>query len=323
MPKLAELSPEQEALLPVVRDEWLTHGFSTAPADRRAAEEGMRAAYREAKLAPPPIVVWLDSPLRGAFGAWWLSEILTTIDQVRGQVRGQVGDQVRGQVWDQVRGQVNRAFWGQHETWLSFFDYFRRAAPGIVGPERLTGLTVVARSAGWCWLFRGGVIFIERPTELHRDAQGRLHNEHAMAIRYPDDWGFWAIHGVRVPREIVESPETLTPSSIMAISNAEVRRVAIERFGWDRFIPEAGLTLIDEQPDPANHPYTIALYETPERLLGFRARVLLCTNASPERSGERRRFGLTVPSHIDNAIAAAAWTFDVTADQYREMERAS
>jgi hypothetical protein len=50
--------------------------------------------------------------------------------------------------------------------------------------------------------------------------------------------------------------------------------------------------------------------------------VLLCANATEERDGTRRRFGLTVPAHIGDPVEAAAWTFGLTADQYRQLEHA-
>src|SRR5713101_7625457 len=30
-------------------------------------------------------------------------------------------------------------------------------------------------------------------------------------VVWPDGWGVYAVHGVRVPRRVVEAPETLTP----------------------------------------------------------------------------------------------------------------
>lgn len=93
---ITELTAEQEAMLAEVRDEWLTVGLSTEPADRAAAENGVRAAYRRAGLTPPRVMVWLDSPLAGCIGATVL----------RDQVCDQVGAKVRDLVWAQVRDQV-------------------------------------------------------------------------------------------------------------------------------------------------------------------------------------------------------------------------
>src|SRR3989304_249237 len=82
---LTKLTPTQEHLVAAVRDEWLAHGLSTAPADRALAEQGVREAYREVGLAPPRIYIWLASPLAGAVAASMLSPL-------RGQGWGQGGD---------------------------------------------------------------------------------------------------------------------------------------------------------------------------------------------------------------------------------------
>ena len=83
------LTVEQEAMLAQVRDEWLAVGLSTEPANRPAAEEGVRQAYRRAGMEPPSVVIWLGSPYAGCVASAMLSQ-----DQVRGQVRGQIGAQV-------------------------------------------------------------------------------------------------------------------------------------------------------------------------------------------------------------------------------------
>src|SRR5713226_6620923 len=101
--KLTKLTAEQERLLPVIRDEWLAIGLSTTPADRGRAEAGVELAYQAAGLAPPTLVIWVDSPMAGSSAA---AMLLGLKDQVGGQVRGQVRDQVGGQVGGQVRGQV-------------------------------------------------------------------------------------------------------------------------------------------------------------------------------------------------------------------------
>ena len=49
---------------------WIGNRISTAPADRAAAEEGVRVAYRAAGLAPPRIV-WHDGPV--SLATSWMS----------------------------------------------------------------------------------------------------------------------------------------------------------------------------------------------------------------------------------------------------------
>jgi len=250
-------------------------------------------------------------------------------DQVGDQVRAQVGAQVRAQVGAQVRDQV-RDWWqgicyGQHETWLSF--HATMAALGIQVADRLAGHYRVAASAGWWWPLRGAVVLTERPAALHLDPQGRLHREHGPAVAYRDGWGVYAWHGTRVPADLIEQGWDTT--RILREPNAEVRRCAIERMGWDRFVAQAGLKRVGEPvPDPGNPGQELALYDVPGDIYGEPVRVLLCVNGTVERDGTRRRFGLTVPADMPDPLTAAAWGYSdddhpaaVTPELYAQIGR--
>ena len=84
------------------------------------------------------------------------------------------------------------------------------------------------------------------------------------------------------------------------------------------------MSLVDEQPDPANEPHTIRLFDMPPGLdpyNGEPVRVLLCVNGSPHRDGSLRRYGLTVPASFDNAHDAAAWTYGLDPATYAGLLR--
>ena len=303
------LTVEQEAMLAQVRDEWIEVGLSTEPASRPAAEEGVRQAYRRAGLEPPSVVIWLGSPYAGCVASAMLSQ---------DQVGGQVWDQVRGQVWGQVRGQVRDAIWGQHEAgYLGWCD-----AMQLIGVNLdVEGLSTVARNAGWWWPMRDTVILTDRPDTLHRDPQGRLHCETGPALRYRDGWAIHAIHGVRVPADLIETGWDV--ARILEEGNAEVRRAAIELTGWEHFISDSGLTLVASAPDPGNPPHELELYDLPDRLRDMyddQARILLCTNGSVEPDGTRRRYGLPVPAHHNDPVAAAADLYGWPVEAYRRLE---
>jgi len=94
MTKITKLTADQTARLGEFRDAYLAHGLSTAPADRERAAAALALAYRAAGREPPKIIVWLNSPLAGAYGAAMLAQA-----QVWAHVGEQVGGQVRDQVW--------------------------------------------------------------------------------------------------------------------------------------------------------------------------------------------------------------------------------
>jgi len=254
-------------------------------------------------------------------------------DQLWDQLGDQLGDQLRDQLWDQLweqlgdqlRDQLNVRMDGQHDIpWVAWWEYARQIGVELTDAQRdwLAGMCGMA-DTGWWWPMEGCVVLTERPAALHRDAQGRLHSETGPALSYSDGYGLWAVHGVRVPRDVVEDPDALTVERIMAEPNSEVRRVMCERMGWGEFVRAAGLALVDEQPDPANAPHFLSLYDLPTQIYGEPVRVLLCTNATPERDGTLRRYGLNVPAEIGDAVAAAAWTFGLSAEEYRMLEFAS
>jgi hypothetical protein len=108
--RLEALTPEQEALLARVRDEWLRIGLATGPADQPAAEEGVRQAYQAAGLPSPARMVWVDSPLAGAIAI----SMLCALD---------LSDHVPDLYWRAVRERLRRdleaSVWVQPSLGLS------------------------------------------------------------------------------------------------------------------------------------------------------------------------------------------------------------
>lgn len=306
--KITELNEAQLAAIPRVRDEWLAHGLSTEPANRPEAENGVREAYEAAGLEPPKLIIWCDSPMAGAVKA----HELTREDAPTSESDDEYRSGVQAQTWRAIRG--------QHDAgWLAFYDFFRTEC-GIEETQKLNGITKVAKSAGWWWPFENICVITERPNALHRDGQGRLHCEDGPALSYPDGFGVWSWHGVRVPRDLIEG--NWDTYAILREPNAEIRRCAIEKQGWDVFVTESGMKLVASAPDPGNAPYALSLYDLPDGmddLYDDAARILLCVNGTPEADGERRRFGLPVPAHHDDPVAAAADLYGVPVEMYRKI----
>src|SRR5690348_4243524 len=66
---------------------WRAVAAATGPADRAAAEDGVRLAYRLAELPEPERIIWADSPREGAELAARLAAEGATGPSVRDEVR--------------------------------------------------------------------------------------------------------------------------------------------------------------------------------------------------------------------------------------------
>jgi hypothetical protein len=200
---------------------------------------------------------------------------------------------------------------GQHDAAaLALIDLLDRAV-GLRPAQPLAGQMLIGRSAGWWWPFEQVVILTERPCALAMagDEQGRLHHPSGPLVAYPDGWGIWAWHGVRVPRQVIERPDAITVSQIRTTRNLEVRRVLLERYGLDRYLRDADATLA--QVDDYGRLWRC-------ELPGDEPLVMVeVVNATAEPDGTFATYLLRVPPAMRIAKEAVAWTFGMAADDYR------
>jgi hypothetical protein len=115
--------------------------------------------------------------------------------------------------------------------------------------------------------------------------------------------------GVPVDERIVFRPETLDVREILAETNAERRRVMMERFGLDRFMSQAQARVLDQDRDAGG----------PRRLLRIDLagdEPLVCVSVICPTT--YRQFMLRVPPTMTTCRQAVAWTagFD-DPDQYQ------
>jgi hypothetical protein len=333
-----------------IREEWLGWALSTLPADRPAAEAALSELYRLIGLAPPRFH-WVSSPaaalttvppgmpprssetvermsdwpLPPRFSSLMRQLCLALDSQVR-WVHQSMNQLIRQKVRDSLSSSSNnslfmalrmahdspryseRSFWygAQCVSWVAHYDALRRAAGVVFTPEQTRQFDLwatVARSCGWWWPREGVCVISERPVALHTEVCGddgevRSHRADGPATRYSDGWDVYAWHGTQVPSWVVIDPSV---QRIGREANVEVRRCAIEHLGWSAYIDQAGLRLITSAPDPGNPGSELRLYDM--------------------RDGHRRRYGLTVPGFLDDPIAAAGWTYGLSAEQYSLLLR--
>ncbi|WP_317615570.1 DUF6745 domain-containing protein [Williamsia muralis] len=255
----------------------------------------------------------------------------------RARARREIRDSLHASVSDGIATAIRSAtppvpgyvtWYGQQEApWIAHCVAGPQLGLARYSPEDAEILDInraLARATGWWWPFDDVCVMAERPTTMHTEpapdakfGQLRLHHEEVPAIQFADRKAVYVLHGTVVPEWVMHDP---TVERIDRERNVEVRRCAIERIGWDVYIAEAGMTLIDQADDPGNVDGTLALYATPASLRRS-GRILLVLNGSRERDGTRRRYGLPVPDGMSSALDAAGWTYGVSGDDYSRLVR--
>jgi hypothetical protein len=143
-------------------------------------------------------------------------------------------------------------------------------------------------------------ILIGRPRLRLR--RGRLHAADAAAVVWPDGSERWYWDGVPVPERIAAARDELTADLVARIENQELRRVALERMGWERFLATA-----DAQRRAQDDYGT--LWATGVWIGGEQVHLVEVVNATAEQDGSYRRYFLRVPPITRTAREAVAWTF--------------
>ncbi len=120
-----------------------------------------------------------------------------------------------------------------------------------------------------------------------RELPGRLDH---VAVRW---------RGVSVPRRVVFAPETLTAEEIFAERNAEIRRVMMERYGYERLIEAPTVELLDRDRDAGGERRLLRVPLPDDEDLVLVA--VTCPSTG-------HQFVLRVPPAMTTCRQAVAWT---------------
>lgn len=111
------------------------------------------------------------------------------------------------------------------------------------------------------------LVLVERPT-VHLNADGELHNDEGPAVHWADGAKQYYIDGHAlgaIGEFVVEKPSELTLAHINQEENEEIKRIAIDRFGWGRYLEQIGATVVDRRDN--------AIDNTIEALVNIRTKI--------------------------------------------------
>jgi len=302
--RIEKLTASQTARFSEFIEKWIQIGLCTDRADRDRAERSQKALYKLANLQEPKII-WVLDPISAAIAAVligaWIRNQNKMNSAVHSAVRLVTIDLFKNKEIKDGGSRYGGSLWASYAAWA---DFFNEVCTISIDRNYLDSV----ESCGYWWQLNGIVIASDRPSHIRLDSQGRLHDEKRQSIGYCNGVGWHHIHGVRVPEFVVEKPEQITPQLIQKESNAEVRRVMMDRYGAARYVKDVGGKLIHQ--DRFGKLY----HFKDERFLELVA--VEVKNSTPEIDGSIKNYFLFVDPSLRTAKEAVAWTFGMKPDEY-------
>ena len=339
--KIEKLTPAQEALLPVFREEWRQKGLRTDPIDRVAAERAVRALYVAGGQPEPETVLFFDSPAACLLARGILQQAAgkklrlwaQLWDQLRAQLWAQLWDQLGAQLgdqlWDQLRAQLGAQLGdqlgaqlgaqlgessyfigGQDSFWLAFYKFGQKIGVAYKNTPHMDAYIEYAESCGWMYAYSQVALVSDRPEFMAFDDRNLLHCEFGMSVRFRDGWGIHSWHGQRIPSEWIEKKDFLTPQIALTHANVEQRRAACEILGWAKILRELKAKTIDKHVSP----FVGELLEVEIPEIGKEKFLRV-------KCGTEREFALPVPPDMKRASQAQAWLNFTTEEMFLPQVR--
>lgn len=159
----------------------------------------------------------------------------------------------------------------------------------------------LALNSGPRYMHTDFVVFCDFFTELHLDERDRPHAENGPYIKWRDGVASYFVHGVRLPAHIITHPENLTADMVNNESNAEIRRIMIDKLGMEKFVRDGGFKTMDEDTD---------MYDRPRRLLKKTLQddedlvLIEVTNSTAEPDGTFKKYLMRVDPNAYNGRAS-------------------
>lgn len=269
--KIESLTPEQEALIPVVRDEWLDKFFSLPRIDREKARKLYAFIYELASLEAPTLIT-VDSPLA--------AQLL--VSKMKNVAGFEVKDSYEDCPLEEMKagatiGTSYEAFssYGSSSCfdWVAFYDFFDRIGCDVT--ERFK----FYRDHIDCGVFssiqlRKYAILVSNPFVIHRDEEHNLHSVEGSAIEWKDGFKLHYVNGIHFEEDVYKRciGGEANAKEILALSNIEQRMVALKHYGNEKLLQELDAKLLHKSkrgnemwyfPDLAGEPAWALKYSCP------------------------------------------------------------
>ena len=182
------------------------------------------------------------------------------------------------------------------------FDYFK-------------GMQILAEENVWWAPFRDVAIVCDPPVVNLYDDTGAPTNHTGAVVKYSNGDAIYTMDRVVVPERYITSWSEVTAQEIMGVRNAEVRRVLMQRYGYERLMTDLDAKLYCKD----DYGELYRLYEAQRS--GFQypiAQFVKVQNKTPEPDGSFKSYVLHIANMgINSPHAAVASTFGLRPEDYK------
>lgn len=329
---ITELTPEQEAHCQVVRDEFIALALDTnTPINQVACEDYIRLVYsldddstEEKRNALK--FIYVNSPFEVQEYLNLYASCLT--------LKKSVPDDNKFDSETILHAEKNSRYYSlsyytslSNYTWISFFKYFERIE--VLKNElfkRYSDLFIEANIYEWAKLEDRAVI-CRKPLYIKRDEQGRLNSINSPAVEWINGDKHYFVKGIEVPGSWVEGKVTL--EDIQKAQNTELRRIAMELYGYKEYVIDSGAKKIHtdewgelyklEVPDDEPIVMVSVLNSAcePYKQMGLEQREEFRHTEIANRGSWYKRYLLRVPPETETVLQGLAWSHNVTEEEYK------
>lgn len=300
---IEKLTPEQEALIPIVRDEWIKRLSSGAAVDKEACTAGVNWLYTFSQLAVPRII-FTDSPLAAQLIVYnckkgnWPQNSWEFIPDITSKVPEDI--EYESFAW---YGSI--ADYG----WVAFVDYFERI--GVVSNEDFTKFKNLLLSNVYDMIQMDEVCVVSSlPEVVRRDSEDRLHSLDGPAISWRDGFKLYYLWGVAFKEDLYTGviSGSLPVSEILTLENMEQRMAALKVYGPEKYLDSAKHMATSER---GNSLYVFKdMFSSPQYAVKYK-----CPSTG-------RVYVSFVPPEVGidgDADKAMAWKFQLNLEEYEDL----
>ena len=326
---ITELTPEQEAYCQVVRDEFINLALNTnEDINKPVCEEYIKLVYsldddstKEKRDALK--FIYVQSPFEVQEYLNLYASALT--------LKKSPDDKFDEETIDHAK--KNSRYYSlsyytsvSNYTWISFFKYFERI--GVLKNElfkNYSDLFIKANIYEWAKL-EDRAIVCRKPLYIKRDEQGRLHSTNTPAVEWINGDKHYFVKGIEVPDSWIEDKVTL--EDIKTASNAELRRIAMELYGYKEYVIDIGAKKVSsdewgelyrveiEEDEPITMVSVLNSTCEPYEQMGLEQREEFKATEIAQRGAWFKRYLLRVPPETKTPLEGLAWSHNLTPEEY-------